>query len=361
MKKGTLIQMLVGFALGIAGGIALIKVLDAHSLIKALYAMLWLFILFLPSIIIHEGGHYVMGRFTGYKFVSFRIGSNTWVKQDGKLVRRKFKLAGTGGQCLLMPPESDTPENVPFFWYNFGGGFFNLLTALICIPIGLLINYFWVSAPFLMFGIMGIMLGIMNLVPLSTTVSNDGMNILRMMRDKSLRTAFYNSMAVNGMQSEGAMLSDISERYFVLPEDASKDAVDMNMLLNAQRLEERFQFREADEMLSRFINDGSKVQLYISEAKCERLFCRMAHGADKSEIESLYDKKVKDYVKLTEKFFVTRRKLLYLYDLLYKEDREAAEKEYQKAVDMKGSYPNIGEYKTEMLILEHIRNEHGMK
>lgn len=360
MKKlRQAITIIVGLALGFAGGVVLGKNLHSLSPLQAFYCLLWLFVAYFASIIIHEGGHYVMGKLTGYTFVSFRIGSTIWVKQDDKLVRRKFNIAGTGGQCLLMPPKTDEPEKAPFFLYNFGGGLFNLITAAICLPAGILLENFWIKAPFLIFGILGIVLGLLNLIPVSTTVNNDGMNILRMSKDKSLRTAFYNAMAVNGLQSEGAMLSEIPERYFTLPADASKNAEDMILLLKAQRLEENFNFAAANEMYSKFIEEDSKIQLYVNEAKCERLFCRMADGADKSEIESLYDKPLKTYIKQTEKMFVTRRKLLYLYNLIYKEDKQAAEKEYQKAVDMKNTYPNLGEYKTEMQLIDYVKNKYA--
>ena len=53
--------------------------------------------------ILHEGGHLVCGLLSGYRFLSFRVGSFTLLRQNGRLVLRRFYLPGTGGQCLLEP------------------------------------------------------------------------------------------------------------------------------------------------------------------------------------------------------------------------------------------------------------------
>ena len=59
--------------------------------------------MFLHSVV-HETGHLVFGLLTGYKFVSFRIGSIMLIKESGKLRLKLYNIVGTGGQCLMMPP-----------------------------------------------------------------------------------------------------------------------------------------------------------------------------------------------------------------------------------------------------------------
>lgn len=50
-------------------------------------------------------------------FVSFRIFNFTLIRLDGKFCIKKFKIAGTGGQCLLTPPERAL-EEIPTALYN---------------------------------------------------------------------------------------------------------------------------------------------------------------------------------------------------------------------------------------------------
>lgn len=78
---------------------------------------------------LHEAGHLVCGLLSGYKFVSFRIFNLTFIKSDGKIKIKRYSIAGTGGQCLLTPP--DLPiERIPTGWYNFGGVLFNIIAVI---------------------------------------------------------------------------------------------------------------------------------------------------------------------------------------------------------------------------------------
>ena len=86
-------------------------------LLISIYALSFLFI------IIHEAGHLVMGLLTGYKYLSFRVGSIVLQKTEQGMKFKKYSIAGTGGQCLMIPPDMENPEDVPYFWYNFGNLF----------------------------------------------------------------------------------------------------------------------------------------------------------------------------------------------------------------------------------------------
>ena len=70
------------------------------ALVVSLYLSMFIHVL------IHEGGHLVMGLATGYGFLSYRAGSHIWVKKENKIVHGRFQMPGTGGQCLLSPPKN---------------------------------------------------------------------------------------------------------------------------------------------------------------------------------------------------------------------------------------------------------------
>lgn len=101
--------------------------LDPYGMTVLLPSLACLILSFWLQAILHEGGHLVCGLLSGYRFLSFRVGSFTLLRQNGRLVLRRFYLPGTGGQCLLEPPDGD---EVPFRLYNLGGGLANLLSAL---------------------------------------------------------------------------------------------------------------------------------------------------------------------------------------------------------------------------------------
>ena len=84
--------------------------------------MIWIVIAFIicfSQIILHEVGHYLFGKLSGYQFVSFRVGNYTWIRENGKLTLKKFKIPGTGGQCLMMPPQKDEKGDIyTLYQYN---------------------------------------------------------------------------------------------------------------------------------------------------------------------------------------------------------------------------------------------------
>ena len=90
--------------------------------------MLLLAAAYFIQMVIHEAGHLVFGLFTGYKFLSFRIGSLMLIKDGEKFSFRRFSIAGTGGQCLMAPPDM-TDGRFPFVLYNLGGVIMNLIAT----------------------------------------------------------------------------------------------------------------------------------------------------------------------------------------------------------------------------------------
>ena len=108
----TLCMVLFGAALGIFAGKDLFEIVEGVSFGEYLLHVAWLIVMmtaaFYLQTILHEGGHLVCGLLTGYRFVSFRIGSWMVQRENGRLRFHRYTLAGTAGQCLLAPPELTT-------------------------------------------------------------------------------------------------------------------------------------------------------------------------------------------------------------------------------------------------------------
>ena len=83
------------------------------------------------QIAVHEAGHLIFGLASGYEFCSYRLGKLMWVKQNGKLSFKRYSLSGTGGQCLMSPPEIKEGK-MPVILYNLGGSIMNLFTSALC-------------------------------------------------------------------------------------------------------------------------------------------------------------------------------------------------------------------------------------
>ena len=154
----------------------------SDSTVIMLSSIVSLFVAFLLTIIIHEAGHLVCGLITGYKYLLFRVGSLSLIKRRNKFEFKKFSIQGTGGQCILMPPDSDDPKKVPCFLYHLGGGLFNFLTAVIAFPAAFATHSNILRPFFLVLGMLSFFQALMNLIPLKGQIPHDGYTILMMIR-----------------------------------------------------------------------------------------------------------------------------------------------------------------------------------
>ena len=62
-------------------------------LVPILLAFAAMFTAIVLHIVLHEGGHLLMGFVTGYRFTSFRIASIAFIRREGRTSVRRYKLA----------------------------------------------------------------------------------------------------------------------------------------------------------------------------------------------------------------------------------------------------------------------------
>lgn len=345
-----------GFLLGMKIAKNLDTVDDKGTyLLKIAIVLLSLYVSLLLTTIIHEAGHLVMGLATGYKYLSFRIGSIVLQKTEQGLKFKKFSIAGTGGQCLMIPPEVKNPEDVPYFWYNFGGGFFNLLSALICVPFIFITQNDLIKAVLIVFALYSAFTGFINLIPLDFGVANDGMNILAMAKNPYARGVLYRQFKINALLNIGTRLKDMPDKLFEHDEN-QKDHLSATMpALCTARLMDEMKFDEAEKEYEKTLKNPNLSKLYVNEYSCELLFCKIVNGAPREEIDEIYNKELQNYVKTSGKTMISRRKLLYAYYLIIEKNTELAEKEYQLAYKMEKSYPIKADADSELAIIEYVK------
>ncbi len=286
------------------------------------------------SIIAHEAGHLVCGLISGYRFSSFRIFSLMMMKQEGKMVFRKFSIPGTGGQCLMMPPKDNNKP--PFKLYLYGGTIANLILALISIPICILfgIRSFF-SLIFIMIGAFSLYFAFTNGIPRDVGgMSNDAMNVKLIKQDKNAREAFMKQLLISEAQTRGTSLQDMPIEWFSLPNDADKrntlctsiKVFYCNRLMNEQR------FEEANEEMKKLLSDGANViSVYRYLLRCDRIFCELLLKGNEANISSLYTKQYKRFAKAmgsNSSILRTECAVLAIRD----KDKEMAEKARQNFV-----------------------------
>ena len=227
MKKLFLLlaSILGGMLIGI-GGVMVVRHFTGEPMpdvSRALVVGAWLVammgVAFFVHIFAHEGGHLLCGLLSGYRFVSFRTGSITLVKTDGKYRLKRYKIAGTGGQCLMAPPTNVPLDKLPTMLYNAGGVIMNVLIATVALVLWLRydLKQPWDALAFaLMF--LGYPMALLNGIPMRVGgIPNDGYNMLNLHRDPEATRGFAVQLLANEQSQRGVRMRDMPQEWFAMP------------------------------------------------------------------------------------------------------------------------------------------------
>jgi hypothetical protein len=176
------------------------------------FGFVWFFILIMVislfmSIAIHELGHFIMGRLTGYRFFSFRLFSfMIEIQPNHRLKFMMMKAPGMSGQCLMTPDENRV---MPIFWYHFGGVLFNLLFFVLAFGIFLL-NYsskinLWMMLTMVFNGF----LAVTNWISFKN-LQNDGKNYREMKANPVSREAIQRMLLIIRDLNHGKRISELT-------------------------------------------------------------------------------------------------------------------------------------------------------
>lgn len=328
--------------------------------IDILIAFLASIFAFYFQIIIHEAGHLVMGLLTGYKFVSFRIGSLMLIRENSRFKWKKYSIPGTMGQCLMDPPTLEQ-DSIPFKAYNIGGVLFNFISAAIAALI--LFSYtvlFPLNIFLLLVFIFGLLFGLLNGIPMKMSgIANDAKNITLLNNDPISRRSFVLQLKMNAWQMQGIRFRDMPEEYFVVPADANfNNYFHVSIkLLEIGRYLDQLQFKKASCSLNELKPYLSEmIGIYRYETKCELIFFEIIFGNSTEKIEELYTPEIKKYVNLTHKYMLNKKRLLYTYALWVEKDRIKAESLLKEIRDSREKFPLKGELEAELEIMEYVTN-----
>lgn len=180
---------------------------------------LFLYLFFFLHTLLHEGGHLLFGLLTGYRFCSFRFFSFMWLFDGEKLRFARHSLPGTGGQCLLEPPDM-VDGKMPYVLYNLGGVLINAILSLLSFLVALLWGQGSVWGVLcLLFAVTGLISALTNGIPMEVNlISNDGNNLRNLRRHPEALRALWIQLKVNACQTRGMALQDMPEEWFTLPD-----------------------------------------------------------------------------------------------------------------------------------------------
>ena len=311
-----------------------------NELMKFLELILLMYIVYMVNVIIH-------GLMTGYKFNSFRIFSVILIKQNGKLKIKNISLAGTGGQCLMSPPEL-IDGKMPYVLYNLGGVILNVITSLIFIVIYLISLWKLLSLAMIMSAIMGFASALVNGIPMKVgDINNDGYNAVQLGRDKDALKALWVQLKMNVALAEGIGIREMPEEWF-----ESIDGKNDNPMITSikvfycNRLMEMHKFEQTKEEIKKVLESNMVlVGVYRHLLICDYIYCELIDG-NIIEAEEFYTKDLQKFMKSMKKFpAILRTK--YTYELLHNKDSKQAEKLRTLFNIMSEKYPYTSDIEAE--------------
>lgn len=243
-----------------------------------------LFLTYTVCVIVHEGGHLVFGLICGYRFCSFRVFSFMLIRQEGRMRLRRFKLMGTGGQCLMIPPK-EQESKASILLYNLGGVIFNLIFALICYALYITLPEIYILTKMLKWmAYLSVFSLLTNGIPLNVGgIANDGMNALHLSKNPDAAEAFRKTLLINAAQTEGMRTSDMPEEWFTLPEGADMQNVHCASLkvFAASRPLDRGDTLTAEQQITQLLNSKDNIiGLHRNLLTCDLICCKWLNGSE---------------------------------------------------------------------------------
>ena len=284
MKKQKSMQwlgILIWGLMGAAAGIAYSHAPTWGKDISLLFELfLSLFVCIYAQVLVHEAGHLVFGLLSWYRFRSFRVGGVIWIRTDKGVERRRLRLAGTAGQCLMSPPEGDE-ERISCGWYLMGGALMNLLSALAALALYCAFRSQEALARFLLtWTITGTATALVNGIPMNMgLIDNDGHTAWAVCASKEAKRAFLAQMRVNDFLSEGGRMRDVSAEALPEENDLSNPLTAALAVFHANRLLDAHRFDEARAEIDRLLSaDSAIVGVYLQLLACDRMYLAALDG-----------------------------------------------------------------------------------
>lgn len=358
-RHQILYYFILGVTCGISGFIGGFSGANSEDEISAFITLLTFLFSFIVHIILHEFGHLVFGLATGYKFSSFRIGNIALVKQNGKLRLKRYSLAGTLGQCLMIPPDMKDGE-IPYAMYNLGGVLMNILISGTATAVYIASDFSDTSAAVLLiFIFMGFATALLNGIPLKPgAVNNDGYNVLDLKRNPKARRSLWIQMKVNSLLVEGVRAKDMPDEWFEVPEEEEmkNSMVSVTGVFACSRLMDMHKFDEAEKLTEKLLAaDSAIIEIHRRLMICDLIYCKAIRGAAKEEINPLLDKVQKKFMK-SMKSFPSVIRTEYALACLVENDPEKAEKKLAEFEKCAAKYPYPADIESEREMIDFAKS-----
>lgn len=332
---------------------------EMDSILFIVMCIVFLIIIGHIQAFVHEAGHYVFGRLTGYKFVSFRVGTYMVFKKNGELQAARASLDGTGGQCLMSPPDLKD-GTMPFKLYNLGGAILNLLSALVYAPIWVATkDEFYLNIFGLCFISIGVIYAAANGFPLrNKEIDNDGSNTINMSKNKKAVQSFWMQLKVNECNINGIRIKDLPEEWFFIPEDHElKNTLISSMaFFYKDRLMDQKRFEEAGQWIDHILSveDNGILPIYKKMLVMDRVYIELL-GEKKEEVINRFHSKEMVGFRYQMKNYLPMIRTEYALNVIDKANYEKADELLKSFYEWATIHPYEGEALRESSFVEEVQ------
>lgn len=343
-------------AVGAYSGFAAEEYFENNILLSYVVVIGALAAAYLLHIVIHEAGHLVFGRITGYRFKSFRIFNLMWQKgADGKVRFYRYSLAGTAGQCLMTPPDLRNGD-MPYVLYNLGGVLFNILLSAAAMGVSCFVGRIGGIVCFVVL-IVGVSMALLNGLPLPG-ITNDGSNLVSLSKSSAARRSFWVQMNGVALLSDGKRVRDFPAEWFVKPNpEQLKNTMESVMAVYVcDRMMDEHQFDKAQAYMDELLeSDTAIATVHLHLIRANALFCELIGEGRQEKIEKYMDK---DFLKFARSMRTNPSVLRtqYAYYKLYKRDDKQADNCMSLFEKVSATYPYPCEIESERELLEITDN-----
>lgn len=254
--------------------------IEKNFLFHLSYVLVISYLVLQGQTLLHEVGHGLFGKLSGYNLLSFRIGKHVWIKQNNHFEHKKYMIEGTGGQCLMSPSSNH------YFLYNLGGSLLNLLVSLpaLCLlflPFSrevLLFLYFWAS--------FGICFSLLNAIPMTILIDNDGKNAYQCYKSKEARECFFQQLKIVEALVQGKDYDEMEEKLFALPKnpDYSYSLIAAIAIFQIEKYLSCKQYQEALDLIEELLQEKKLMEYYRNTCQVYQYLCKCILDEDLSEI-----------------------------------------------------------------------------
>ena len=166
-------------------------------------------------IFLHEAGHFIFGKLSGYRLVSFQVRRFKYSQADHSLHHMQTASPLLAGQCLMAPPKGDYAE-LPYRSYLLGGIMANALMGTVLYSSAFLMEL-KLGFLFVLFSFVPIWMAFANLLPKG---QNDGAVLREVSQSLLARKLLFQQLEMAQLIEGKVPFADLPDTYFESINDA---------------------------------------------------------------------------------------------------------------------------------------------